>query len=201
MFPSILFRMSAWALILGGISVIFKKLVIELLLPLNPLTQAFGTFGTLAMLFAVTGIYLYVREETGRLGFISYLAIWIGVGVGAGPDYLRNYVFPYMSKSSIQALLAQPTKLVIIISLLSLLIGVILFSITLVRSRKFSPVAIGLFLIGLTIFSFSFLVPDVVARSAQVVGEIGVIWLGYTMLTGLGKTTTVIQPDQVVRVP
>jgi hypothetical protein len=184
---------------LSGILIIIKKTVVDLLLPLNPLTNAVGTFGLLVGMFALTGIYFYLREESGRLGLIGYLVIWFGLGVASGPDYARNYILPYMSKSEIQALLAGPTKLVFVSSALFFLTGVILFSAALFRTRKFSPLAVSLFLVGFTLFSVSFLLPDVVSRTGEILGALGVIWLGYAMWTALRKITT-IQPGQVVRV-
>jgi hypothetical protein len=110
-FPVRLYRLIAWAAMLSGLFIIIKKLVVELLLPLNPATNAVGTAGLLLGLFALTGIYLYERQASGSFGLVGYLVNWFGLGAVAGVDYARNYILPYLSKSEVQVLLAGPTRL------------------------------------------------------------------------------------------
>ena len=198
MFPTNLYRLSAWAAILSGLLIIIKKLVVELLLPLNPTTNAVGSFGLLLGLFTLTGVYVYQREASGRLGLIGYLVNWFGLAFVSGVDYAKLYILPYLSKSELQALLAGPTKLVFVCSAIFFLAGVLLFSTASFRARVFPPLAILFYLLGFTLYSLSFLLPDVVVRTAEVGGALGVIWLVYAMLTALRKTTT-IQPAQAVR--
>jgi hypothetical protein len=198
MLPTNLYRLSAWAAILSGLFIIIKKLVVELLLPLNPVTNAIGSFGLFLGLFTLTGVYLYQREASGRLGLIGYLINWFGLAFVSGVDYTRLYILPYLSKSEIQALLAGPTKLVFLACALFFLAGVILFSIASFRARVFPRLAILLYLIGFTIYSLSFFLPDVVVRTAEVGGALGIFWLGYALLTALRKTAT-IRSGQAVR--
>ncbi len=198
MFPTNLYRLSAWAAIMSGLLIICKKLVVELLLPLNPVTNAVGSFGLLLGLFTLTGVYVYQREAIGRLGLIGYLVNWFGLALVSGVDYAKLYILPYLSKSELQALLAGPTKLVFLSCAIFFLAGVILFSIASLRARVFPRLAILFYLLGFTLYSLSFLLPDVVVRTAEVGGALGVIWLGYAMLRAIRKTTT-IQPGQIVR--
>ena len=198
MFPTNLYRLSAWAAIMSGLLIICKKLVVELLLPLNPVTNAVGSFGLLLGLFTLTGVYVYQREASGRLGLIGYLVNWFGLALVSGVDYAKLYILPYLSKSELQALLAGPTKLVFLSCAIFFLAGVILFSIASLRARVFPRLAILFYLLGFTLYSLSFLLPDVVVRTAEVGGALGVIWLGYAMLRAIRKTTT-IQPGQIVR--
>jgi hypothetical protein len=193
MFSTNLYRLSAWAAILSGLLIISKKLVVELLLPLNPVTNAVGSFGLLLGLFTLTGVYGYQREASGKLGLISYLVNWFGLAFVSGVDYAKLYILPYLSKSELQALLAGPTKLVFISCALFFMAGVLLFSIASLRARVFPRLAILLYLLGFTLYSLSFLLPDVVVRAAEVGGALGVIWLGYAMLRALRKTTTIQQ--------
>jgi len=197
MFPTNLYRLSAWAAILSGLFIISKKLVVELLLPLNPATNAVGSFGLLLGLFTLTGVYVYQREASGRLGLIGYLVNWFGLAAVSGIDYAKLYILPYLSTSELQALLVGPTKLVFLSCAIFFLAGVILFSAASLRARVFPRLAILLYLLGFTLYSLSFLLPVVVVRTAEVGGALGVIWLGYAMLTALRKTTT-IQPGQPV---
>jgi len=198
MFPGTLYRLSAWTAILSGLLIIIKKLIVELLLPLNPLTNAVGSFGLFLGLFTLTGLYVYQREASGRLGLIGYLVNWFGLAFVSGVDYTRLYILPYLSQNEIQALLAGPTKLVFLSCSIFFLAGVILFGAASLRARVFPRLAILLYMLGFTLYSLSFFLPVLVVRTAEVGGALGVIWLGYAMLTALRKATTT-QPDQAVR--
>src|ERR1700730_12194914 len=176
MFPANLYRLSAWAALLSGLLIIIKKLVVELLLPLYPATNAVGSFGLFLGLFTLTGLYMYQREASGRLGLIGYLVNWFGLAFVSGVDYAKLYILPYLSTSELQALLAGPTKLVFLSCALFFLAGVILFSIALFRTRVFPRLAILLYVLGFTLYSLSFLLPVVVVRTAEVGGALGIIW-------------------------
>ncbi|HET8840965.1 MAG TPA: hypothetical protein VFN35_05825 [Ktedonobacteraceae bacterium] len=197
MFPGTLYRLSAWAAILSGLLIIIKKLLVELLLPLNPITNAVGSFGLFLGLFALTGLYVYQREASGRLGLIGYLVNWFGLAFVSGVDYARLYILPYLSQNEIQVLLAGPTKLVFLSCALFFLLGVLLFGTALLRTGVFPRLAILLYMLGFTLYSLLFFLPALVVRIAETGGALGVIWLGYAMLTSLGKTPA--QPDQAVR--
>lgn len=197
MFPGTLYRLSAWAAILSGLLIIIKKLLVELLLPLNPITNAVGSFGLFLGLFALTGLYVYQREASGRLGLIGYLINWFGLAFVSGVDYARLYILPYLSQNEIQVLLAGPTKLVFLSCALFFLLGVLLFGVALLRTGVFPRLAILLYMLGFTLYSLLFFLPVLVVRIAETGGALGVIWLGYAMLTSLGKTPA--QPGQAVR--
>ncbi len=199
MFPGTLYRLSAWAAVLSGLLIIIKKLIVELLLPLNPITNAVGSFGLFLGLFALTGLYLYQREASGIFGLIGYLVNWFGLAFVSGVDYARLYILPYLSQNEIQTLLVGPTKLVFLSSALFFLAGVLLFSAASWRARVFPRLAILLYMLGFTLYSLSFFLPVFVVRTAEVGGALGVIWLGYTTLRDLRRTMTTTQPGQAVR--
>ena len=197
MFPVTLYRLTAWTAILSGLLIIIKKLIVELLLPLNPITNAVGSFGLFLGLFTLTGLYVYQRQASGTFGLIGYLVNWFGLAFVSGVDYARLYILPYMSQNEIQALLAGPTKLVFVSCALFFLAGVLLFGTASLRARVFPRLAIVLYMLGFTLYSLSFFLPVLVVRIAEVGGALGVIWWGYALLTALKKTT--MQPDQAVR--
>jgi len=196
MFPGTLYRLSAWTAILSGLLIICKKLIVELLLPLNPLSNAVGSFGLFLGLFTLTGLYLYQAEVSGRLGLIGYLVNWFGLAFVSGVDYAKLYILPYLSQQALQALLAGPTKLVFLSCAIFFLVGVLLFSTVLLRARVFPRLAILLYMLGFTLYSLSFILPVFVVRIAEVGGALGIIWMGYAMLTALRKTTAMPAPAQ-----
>jgi hypothetical protein len=178
MLPTRLFRLTAWALISSGILIVIKKLAVDLLLPVRVETNLVGTSGLLIGLFALTGAYLWQYKVSGTFGLVAYLVNWFGLGLASGADYARNYIFPFMSASERQALLAGPTRLILLASALAFLLGVILFSIATLRANVFHPVPIVMYMIGFTLFSLSFALPDIVARGGEVFGALGVLWWG-----------------------
>ncbi len=185
---STLYKLCGWAAVSGGLIVVFKKLVIELFLPVNVATNAFGTVGLLLTFFSLFGVYWYQKEATGRLGLIGFLVNWFGIGLVAGVDYTRLYVFPFLSQETVAELLAGPTRTVFLISTLVFLSGVILFSIASLRVSYFPKLAILMYLIGFVPYSLSFLFPEALVRVAQVTGEIGIIWLGWTLVLAARET-------------
>lgn len=197
MFPGTLYRLTAWAAILSGLLIISKKLIVELLLPLNPITNSVGSFGLFLGLFTLTGLYMYQRQASGTFGLIGYLVNWFGLAFVSGVDYARLYILPYLSQNEIQALLAGPTKLVFVSCALFFLAGVLLFGAASLRARVFPRLAIILYMLGFTLYSLSFFLPVLVVRIAEVGGALGVIWWGYALLTTLRRTTT--QLDEAVR--
>jgi len=198
MFPTRLSQISAWAAIMSGLLIIIKKLIVELLLPLNPATNAVGSFGLFLGLFTLTGVYLYQYEASGTFGLIGYLANWFGLLAVAGVDYARNYILPYLSKGELQALLAGPTRLAFLSCALFFLVGVVLFSVASLRARVFPRLAILLYLVGFTLYSLSFLLPEVIVRIAEVGGALGIIWLGYSLWAML-RSSAAIPAGQAVR--
>ncbi len=181
MFPAKLYSITAWSLMASGTFIIFKKIVIEPFLPLNAATNAFGTFGSLLGLFALTGIALYQREASGTFGLISYIVQWFGLAAAAGVDYARNFILPFLSKSENQALLAGQTKLAFLATALLFFVGVILFSIAMLRARTFPAVPVVMYMVGFSIWSLSFVLPPIVALSAQILGAAGIAGMGISM--------------------
>src|SRR5258708_19171910 len=116
MLPSNMYRLSAGALIVAGVCLIIKKTIVELLLPLNVATNSVGTVVPLLGLFGITAIYFYQREASGRLGGIGYLVNLLGLGLACGGEYSKNYIFAFLDPSTPQALLAGPTRLVLLTS-------------------------------------------------------------------------------------
>jgi hypothetical protein len=197
-----LYRLSAWTGILSGIFIIIKKLIVETLLPVNPISNAVGTLGLTLGLFTLTGVYIYQRSESGQFGLIGYLANWFGLAFVAGVDYAKLYILPYLSKNELAALLAGPTKIVFLVCAILFLIGVVLFGIASLRARVFPAVAIVLYMVGFVIYSLQFLFSNpLVVQLAEAGGAVGIIWFGYALLMAVGKmrTTTTTQSEMTVR--
>jgi predicted small integral membrane protein len=93
-----------------------------------------------------------------------------------------------LSKSEVQALLAGPTRLAFLACALFFLVGVVLFSAASLRAGVFPRLAVVLYLIGFTVYSLYFFLPNVVVVIAEVGGAVGIIWLGYALWIAIRKT-------------
>lgn len=190
-----LFRLSGWATILSGLCLLVDTLLIETLLPETVLSNSVGHLSIVFGFFALMGIYLWQRSASGALGDIGFIVNFLGLILLSGVMFFKNYIAPYLSKDAIQLLLAGPPRLVILLSVLIFGIGVVLFGVAMLRARSFPRPAAVLYMTGYIAFVVEPFVPNLIAvdlaiRIAQVIGAMGVIWLGYTLRSDLRAIKT-----------
>jgi hypothetical protein len=195
MSPTSLFRFSGFAAILSGLFLIVDTLVIELFLPETALTNTVGYSGLVIGVFALIGVYFFQRTKGGYFGDISFMVNFLGLLLIVGVMFFINYIRPFLSQEALQALLAGPTRAVLLVSAQTFLLGVLLFGISIFRAGVFPRLAAVLYIVGFVIFSLEPLLPDAIVRTAQVLGSISVIWFGYTLLS----TTQAISVAQLAR--
>lgn len=178
-----LFRLSGWAGILCGLLIIVDTVFIELFLPPDVLTSSFGQLAVTLALLVLTGVYLWQKSVSGILGAIGYAVNFIGLALLAGVDFAGNYILPYLDQSVTQTLFAGPLRLVFLICSLIFVIGVVLFGIATFRAGTFPRLTAVMYILGFTLFGLSPFLPEVIARTAQVIGAVAVIWFGYVLIT------------------
>lgn len=175
------YRLSAATMMLGGVFVLIKKLIVEIFLPVSPVTNAAGTIGLLLSFFSLTGLYLYQSKSLGRLGLIGFLVNWFGIGAVAGLDYARLYVLPFLDKEVTTQLLAGPTMTVFFVTALIFLAGVLLFGVSMLRARVLPYLPVVMYIIGYIPYSLPTLFPVPIVRIAQVVATLGIMGMGYAL--------------------
>ena len=181
MLSSTLFRFSGWAGVVSGLLLLADTLLFDLLWP----TQAVARIPSLLVipsgLLALVGLYLWQRESSGRLGGIGYILNTVGLVLLFGVVFANNFILAYLDGEAVQALFAGPTRLAFLMSALIFLIGVVLFSIATVKARVLPGKAAVLYCVGFIPLGLSALLPALVVNIGQVVGALGIVWLGYAL--------------------
>lgn len=181
MLPSSLFRLSGWAGILSGLFLLADTLLFDLIWP----TQAVARIPSILVipfgLLALAGLYLWQRESSGRLGGIGYILNTVGLVLLFGVVFANNFILAYLDGEVLQELFAGPTRLAFLSSAVIFLIGVILFSVATLRAKALPGKAAVLYGVGFIPLGLSALLPDLVVNIGQVVGALGIAWLGYAL--------------------
>src|SRR5690242_4576430 len=76
------------------------------LLPTNQATHGIAPLAVLLGGFALTGLYLWQRRESGALGTTGYALNAAGIVGVFGIEFTLNNVFPYLTRDTITALVA-----------------------------------------------------------------------------------------------
>jgi hypothetical protein len=185
-----LFRLAALATFLSGTCLIIDTLFIELFLPESALTNTVGYCSVLLGFFALIGTYLWQREASGYLGGIGFMINFLGLALLSGVMFFQNYIAPAFDPADLQAALAGTPRLTFLISILIFEFGVILYGIATFRSGVFPRLAALFFIMGYSAYVIEPFAPDILIadlsiRAAQVLGAVGLIWLGLALRAAL----------------
>lgn len=181
MSSSTLYRISGWAGILSGLLLLADTLLLDPLLPDYMAARIPGVWVIPLGLLALTGLYLWQREPSGRLGGLGYSIIAVGMVLLFGVVFANNFILPVLDGEVLQALFSGPTRLVFLLSAIVFLIGLILFSLATFRAKIFPWGAVVLFFVGFVPVGLAALLPDNVVNIGQVGAAIGTSWLGYAL--------------------
>lgn len=88
-----LYRLCAGAGMYSAFQLVFNIARRTGALPDTVLTRGFAPLSATFGLLALTGLYLWQRQETGRLGLVGYALNAIGLAGSVGIEYVLNYVF------------------------------------------------------------------------------------------------------------
>ncbi len=100
-------------------------------------------------LLALIGLYLVQRSQSGTLGLVGFALNVTGFVGTASRDLASNWVFPYLPRSTVDALLAGPTGKLLLLASVVFLAGVIVFAIATWRARALPAGAMALYVLGL----------------------------------------------------
>jgi len=94
--PTTLYRLAGLAGMLSGLLLLFNTARRGGVVPANALTHGIAPLSSVLGLFALTGLYLWQRQQSGPLGLVGYalnlagLAGTVGYVVGLVPVALRG---------------------------------------------------------------------------------------------------------------
>lgn len=157
--------------------------------------------GVILMLLGLVGIYTYQARESGRVGLIGFLALFIGTALLGGLLFFEGYVVPAIAATTPSlheetlfgvSFLLTPTIALTIFNLL----GFVLFGIAMMRANVLPRLAASLFIIGGILYSPGPTeLPWVVFTIATTIVGISQIWLGYALWSAQRERVPVLAKE------
>ncbi len=184
MSTSSLYRLSGAAALLAAICVAIGSLLANVLdLSGGPI---FNFFGFLFGLFGITGLYLWQREQSGLLGGVGYIVLFIGFAFLMSADFFGGFVLPVLSGDVLSQLRGSSAAFVLFGSGLVAMLGVILFSVSVIRAGIFPRLAAVFLVIGLLATPLGNTLPMLVFVGSLLVA-VGIGWWGLTLWSLAGQ--------------
>jgi hypothetical protein len=176
MSTSMLYRLGALAGLLSGVSIISGRLLARL-----PNTQPGEIVDLLSPFFALfltIALYLGQRRESGVFGVVAFIVLFTGLVTLVSLDYYGAFMRIHLSETTIAQIEEGPSAPVFVGSLLTFLVGQILFGISVIRAGVYSKIAAILFMLGLIPIAFhpTGIFPESVVDIAAIAVGIGLIW-------------------------
>jgi len=178
---STLYRLAAIAGVLSAALVLVNASRRSGVLPATILTRGIAPLAECFGLFALTGLYLIQRRETGRLGMIAYAVNTIGLAGTCAIDLAINYVFPYLDAEVVDELLRQTTGTMFLVVSVVFLVGVLLFGVATWRAKRLPAMAMALYVIGLVPVALRTVLPGPVANAGLIITAAGTAWLAVAL--------------------
>jgi len=149
--------------------------------------------GTILMIFGFTGVYARLYDNAGVTGLIGYLFIMLAYIFQAAKITWEIFVYPIivsytpsLSLFSDKIFMQHPQFILFRwIASVTIFIGVILFCITLIRSREFPKSAGILILCGALIYAVGPVINIYLAIAGVLILSLGCFVLGYKMISNV----------------
>ena len=147
MSASTLYRLGALAGVLSGFFMILGRILARL--PNTQPGEIVDWLSPFCALFLTIAFYLGQRKESGVLGGIAFILLFSGLVTVVCLDYYGAFIRIHLPEAIITQIEEGSSAPVFVISLLTFLIGEILFGISVFRSGVYSKIAAVLFMTGL----------------------------------------------------
>ena len=184
-----LYRLSAVAGLLSGICIILGKALIPH--PNRQLGEIADLFAALLGLFLTIGVYLLQRRESGVLGGIAFIVLFVGLTAVVSLDYFGAFMALELPPGTVEQLLEGRNGPWFAASGLAFLIGELLFGVSVIRAGVFSKIAAVLFMGGMipVALHLSGVFSEGVVITASVVAGLGLIWWSLSLYRLAGSQT------------
>jgi hypothetical protein len=168
---------------LSGICIIIGRLLASI--PDTQVGEIFDFLSPFFALFLTIALYLKQRAESGVLGGVAFIVLFIGLTTLVSLDYYGAFIRIHLPDAIIEQIEEGSSAPVFVGSLFTFLIGEILFGVSVMRAGVYPKIPAVLFMVGLLpvalhptgIFSES-----VVTLGATAVG-IALIWWGVSLFS------------------
>ena len=151
------------------------------------------------VLLGLVGLYGRQAEQAGSFGLIAFVFAFVGTALAVGLMWVFAFVVPALAEAAPTILDADEPPgtlgVAFFLSFILFALGWLLFGVASLRARVFPRWASLLLIIG-TILSF---VVDMLPFSIPIPLDLlvlgtGLIWLGYTLWSGLTQPAATIEP-------
>lgn len=176
MSTSTLYRLGALAGFLSGVCIIVGRLLARL--PDSQPGEIFDLLSPFFALFFAVGLYLGQRRESGALGGVAFIVLFTGLATLVSLDYFGAFIRLQLPERMREQIMEGPSAPVFAGSLLTFLIGEILFGISVIRAGVYSRIAAILFMAGLIPVALhpSGVFPEGVVDIGATATGVGLIW-------------------------
>jgi hypothetical protein len=147
-------------------------------------------FGVVLMMFGFTAVYSKLFKESGALGFFGYIFVEIAYLLQACKVTWEVCLYPVIARNQSSALLFKESILkhsfafiaFRSVASLSILLGIVLFCVMLIRSKEFPKSAGILIFIGALLYGFGPMLTISMAMGGIIILSIGCFQVGLKLI-------------------
>jgi len=191
-----LFRRTALAGLTSALVLVFNFLRRAGVVPDVAATQALAPLAATFGLIAVTGLFLWHRQEgrVGAAGIAGYATNLLGLTGIVGIEYIANVIFPRLDDAVVDTLVAGPAGTVFLVISVVFLIGVLAFTTVLLRGGLVPRAAAALYGAGFATIALRTLLPDAAVAAGGFAAAAGLAVMSLTLYRRMDTARAV--PDQ-----
>jgi hypothetical protein len=191
-----LFRLTALAGLTSALVLVFNFLRRAGAIPDLAATQALAPLAATFGLIAVTGLFLWHRQEgrVGTAGTAGYALNLLGLTGIVGIEYIANVIFPRLEDAVVDTLVAGPAGAVFLVISVVFLLGVLAFTNVLLRGGLVPRTAAALYGVGFAMIAVRMLLPDAAVAVGGFSAAAGLAVMSLTLYRRMELARAV--PDQ-----
>lgn len=172
-----LFRLAAASGFVSGASIILGKAL--MLLPGEQAGEIADFVSPLFGLGAIVGVYLFQRSAAGVYGAVAFVVVFLGLALVTSLDFFGAFIRLELTEDVRDELLEGTAGLAMAVSALVFLAGVVMFGISLLRSRVYPRPAGWLFMTGFVFIPLVEVVGETVVAVGSILAGTSVLWLSW----------------------
>jgi hypothetical protein len=178
-----LLRLTALAGIVSAVVLVFNFLRRAEVVPDLAATQALAPLSATFGLIAVTGLFLWHRQEdrVGTAGTAGYATNLLGLTGIVGIEYIANVIFPRLDDAVVDDLVAGPAGTVFMVISIVFLLGVLAFTGVLLRGGLVPRAAAALYGAGFATIALRTLLPDAAVAAGGFAAAAGLAVISLTL--------------------
>src|SRR3954463_319146 len=188
-----LLRLTALAGIASAVVLVFNFLRRANVVPDVAATQALAPLAATFGLIAVTGLFLWHRQEgrVGTAGTAGYATNLFGLTGIVGIEYIANVIFPRLDDAVVDKLVAGPAGTVFLVISIVFLIGVLAFANVLLKGGLVPPAAAALYGARFATIALRTLLPEAAVAAGAFAAAAGLALMSLALHRRMGAARAV----------